>query len=29
VKPEPFHRLDPATRRELNAEAERLGEFHA
>jgi hypothetical protein len=29
VKPEPFHRLDPATRRELNAEAERLAEFHA
>jgi ABC-type nitrate/sulfonate/bicarbonate transport system ATPase subunit len=28
VKIEPFGRLDPATRRELDAEAERLVELH-
>jgi hypothetical protein len=29
VRLEPFERLDPATRRELDEEAERLAEFHA
>jgi hypothetical protein len=29
IRLEPFHRLDPATRRELDEEAERLDAFHA
>ena len=29
IKLDPFHRLDPATRRELDEEAERLAAFHA
>jgi hypothetical protein len=29
IRPEPFGRLDPATRRELKQEADRLAEFHA
>jgi hypothetical protein len=29
VTPEPFGRLDPATRREVRDEADRLTDFHA